>query len=107
MASTTTTHQRSASATINPSTLIESCHVYPLLATNNNNHKGGGSSPNCQSKQRTTSHTRLLSHQTEVDPASTEDSHLPVCFCEKRHVQPIEGIKCITQSWRMKERVSV
>lgn len=35
------------------------------------------------------------------------DAKLPLCFCKKRHTQPIRGIECIAQCWRMKERVSL
>lgn len=40
--------------------------------------------------------------------ATTEeipDSMMPLSFVSERHLQPIEGISCITQTWRMKERV--
>ncbi|XP_059613672.1 regulatory-associated protein of mTOR [Phlebotomus argentipes] len=33
------------------------------------------------------------------------DANLPLCFCKKRHTQAIQGVECITQSWRMKERM--
>ncbi|XP_055700757.1 regulatory-associated protein of mTOR [Phlebotomus papatasi] len=33
------------------------------------------------------------------------DAKLPLCFCKKRHTQPIRGIECIAQCWRMKERM--
>lgn len=114
-----THHQRSSSASINPATLIESCRVYP--------HNGGssvlGSKTGTSSSSHnitstgaaTTSTVATLGHNKASTGAAVQpenhssewDAELPVCFCEKRHVQPIEGIKCITQSWRMKERVCV
>ena len=114
-----THHQRSSSASINPSTLIESCRVFP-----HNGGAGGGvlgssrtamssSSQNIStvatggSQQQQHHNKSSSSGGVHSDTHSSEcDAELPVCFCEKRHVQKIEGIKCITQSWRMKERVS-
>lgn len=32
---------------------------------------------------------------------------MPLSFTKDRHVEPIEGINCITQTWRMKERVTL
>lgn len=98
------THQRSSSASINPATLIEACRVY-----SHNGLLGRGSSSNLSTSHK--SSTESNHHQSTIRamsvPSTTEwDAELPVCFCEKRHVQPIDGIKCITQSWRMKERVS-
>lgn len=104
------THQRSSSASINPATLIEACRVYPH---NGVLGRGGLGSSSNSSNNLSTSHksstesSHLGTTRTMSVPVSTEwDAELPVCFCEKRHVQPIDGIKCITQSWRMKERVS-
>lgn len=34
------------------------------------------------------------------------DRQMPLSFVSERHLEPIEGISCITQTWRMKERVS-
>lgn len=34
------------------------------------------------------------------------DKELPLSFTEDRHLDVIEGVECISQSWRMKERVS-
>lgn len=34
------------------------------------------------------------------------DRDLALSFVEKRHTEAIEGINCLTQTWRMKERVS-
>lgn len=117
MASATQQHQRSVSASINPATLLESCRIYP--------HNGGSgvlgsrtgtssSSHNISSTSSAAVASTALGHNKSSSSGMQSDSHscgdwdaeLPVCFCEKRHVQPIEGIKCITQSWRMKERVS-
>lgn len=36
-----------------------------------------------------------------------DDSNLPNSFNKKRHTDTIEGINCISQSWRMKERVTI
>lgn len=33
------------------------------------------------------------------------DKDLPLSFTKDRHEEAIEGINCITQTWRMKERV--
>lgn len=34
-----------------------------------------------------------------------EDWKLPIAFNKPRHTATIEGINCITQFWRLKERV--
>lgn len=34
------------------------------------------------------------------------DWKLPIAFNKPRHTATIEGVNCITQTWRMKERVS-
>lgn len=34
-----------------------------------------------------------------------EDRDLPICFNKRRHVQKIEGMDALTQSWRMKDRM--
>jgi regulator-associated protein of mTOR len=36
-----------------------------------------------------------------------EDWQLPLAFNKSRHMVTIEGVNCITQTWRMKERVSL
>lgn len=36
---------------------------------------------------------------------SVSDKDLPLCFRQSRHTDVIEGITCLTQTWRMKERV--
>lgn len=36
-----------------------------------------------------------------------EECQLPLSFTKKRHVEKIEGTKTVTQTWRMKERVSL
>lgn len=36
---------------------------------------------------------------------SVSDRDLPLCFRQSRHTDVIEGITCLTQTWRMKERV--
>lgn len=44
----------------------------------------------------------------EVDEKETiTDKDLPLSFTQDRHLEPIQGIDCITQTWRMKERVKV
>lgn len=35
-----------------------------------------------------------------------EDWQLPLAFMKKHHTEAIEGVNAITQTWRMKERVS-
>ena len=41
----------------------------------------------------------------EEDDGELIDWQLPLCFMKKRHKEKIDGIKCLPQSWRMKERV--
>ena len=41
----------------------------------------------------------------EDDDGELIDWQLPLCFMKKRHKEKIEGIHCLPQSWRMKERV--
>ena len=41
----------------------------------------------------------------EDDDGELIDWQLPLCFMKKRHKEKIEGIDCLPQSWRMKERV--
>ena len=36
---------------------------------------------------------------------SVQDWKLPLTFSEKRHIEHIEAVKTVTQTWRMKERV--
>lgn len=36
---------------------------------------------------------------------TVSDKNLPLSFTEDRHLEPIEGVECVTQTWRMKERV--
>lgn len=119
MASTTTHHQRSSSASINPATLLESCRVYThnggasvmgsRTGTSSSSHNINSSSLSASSVALVHPHnnqSRSNNKSSSSDTHSSDwDAELPVCFGEKRHVQPIEGIKCITQSWRMKERV--
>lgn len=38
-------------------------------------------------------------------PADLSDREMPLSFVTERHLEPIEGISCITQTWRMKERM--
>lgn len=39
------------------------------------------------------------------DQKNISDKELPLSFTHDRHLETIEGINCITQTWRMKERV--
>lgn len=39
------------------------------------------------------------------DPIRITDRDLPLAFAQSRHVDAIEGINGITQTWRTKERV--
>lgn len=41
----------------------------------------------------------------QFDKWNDEDWSMPIAFNKQRHVANIEGINCLTQSWRMKERV--
>lgn len=41
------------------------------------------------------------------DNSWDEDRNLPIVFNKRRHTQKIEGIDSLTQSWRMKDRVSL
>lgn len=34
------------------------------------------------------------------------DRDLPLCFVQNRHTDTVEGIDCLAQTWRMKERVN-
>lgn len=48
----------------------------------------------------------LYSEENENDVKNAfGDIDLPLSFTKDRHVETIEGINCITQTWRMKERV--
>ncbi|XP_064637530.1 regulatory-associated protein of mTOR-like isoform X2 [Lineus longissimus] len=46
-----------------------------------------------------------MSTAAEEQNGDLEDRQLPVSFCEKRHVENIEGTKSQAQTWRMKERM--
>ncbi len=41
------------------------------------------------------------------ETAELGDWQLPLAFTNKRHMEKIEGSKTETQTWRMKERVSI
>lgn len=41
------------------------------------------------------------------EKSNITDKDLPLSFNEERHLEIIGGINCITQTWRMKERVSI
>lgn len=53
--------------------------------------------------------TRLDNDYEEVNGNESNeefvDWKMPIVFNKARHISNIEGINCITQSWRMKERV--
>ena len=42
----------------------------------------------------------------DEDDGELIDWQLPLCFMKKRHKEQIDGVNCLPQSWRMKERVS-
>ena len=48
-------------------------------------------------------HSIVLAEEVRED--NEEDAIL--AFTSKRHLEKIEGFKTITQTWRMKERVSI
>lgn len=48
-----------------------------------------------------------ISDAVEIAVDLDDDSNLPNSFNKKRHTDTIEGINCISQSWRMKERVII
>ncbi|KAK6643092.1 hypothetical protein RUM43_004595 [Polyplax serrata] len=51
--------------------------------------------------------TPVLQHgHYEDDVLECVDWQLPLSFVKKRHAENIEGETAITQTWRMKERVS-
>ncbi|KAK5640922.1 hypothetical protein RI129_009469 [Pyrocoelia pectoralis] len=41
----------------------------------------------------------------KTDDEKITDRDLPLSFVESRHTEVIEGINCLTQTWRMKERM--
>lgn len=45
-------------------------------------------------------------HEEENLKSTEEDDwKIQLAFCKSRHSATIEGVNCITQTWRMKERV--
>lgn len=48
-----------------------------------------------------------VSEKCDENSTKDEDPDLPISFNQRRHTQVIEGVNCINQSWRMKDRVSV
>lgn len=45
-------------------------------------------------------------HEEENSRSTEEDDwNMQLAFCKPRHTTIIEGVNCITQTWRMKERV--
>lgn len=47
-------------------------------------------------------------HEEENSRLTEEDDwKMQLAFCKSRHTTTIEGVNCITQTWRMKERVRV
>ncbi|XP_012271870.1 regulatory-associated protein of mTOR isoform X2 [Orussus abietinus] len=45
------------------------------------------------------------STEDEEKNPQDEDWKMPIAFCKPRHTATIEGVNCITQTWRMKERM--
>ncbi|EFA08847.1 regulatory-associated protein of mTOR isoform X1 [Tribolium castaneum] len=43
--------------------------------------------------------------EKDSDKEAVSDKDLPLSFMQDRHLEPIEGVECITQTWRMKERM--
>ncbi|KAJ3644718.1 hypothetical protein Zmor_022428 [Zophobas morio] len=43
--------------------------------------------------------------ENEHEKETVSDKDLPLSFMQDRHLGPIEGVECITQTWRMKERM--
>lgn len=43
----------------------------------------------------------------DEDDTEFVDWQLPISFNQKHHAETIEGANAITQTWRMKERVSL
>ncbi|XP_055384000.1 regulatory-associated protein of mTOR [Condylostylus longicornis] len=65
------------------------------INTNNNiNNKNNNNNNNKNSNQNNRSNIRFM-----------KDDDLPLCFQEIRHQQPIKGIDCEAQSWRIRERM--
>lgn len=50
-----------------------------------------------------TDHVEFISRRTDEEKITDRD--LPLSFVENRHTEVIEGINCLTQTWRMKERM--
>lgn len=46
-------------------------------------------------------------NHTSIVSEEISDREMPLSFVAERHLETIEGINCITQTWRMKERVRV
>lgn len=44
-------------------------------------------------------------HEEDNSNLTEDDWKMPVAFQKPRHTTTIEGINCVTQTWRMKERV--
>lgn len=44
-------------------------------------------------------------HEEENLKSEEDDWKIQLAFCKSRHNATIEGVNCITQTWRMKERV--
>lgn len=44
--------------------------------------------------------------ENECEKETVSDKNLPLSFTEDRHLEAIEGVESVTQTWRMKERVS-
>lgn len=50
--------------------------------------------------------SKPLASSADDDQTECVDWKLPLAFVKKRHLEVIEGVEEITQTWRMKERVS-
>lgn len=51
--------------------------------------------------------SKRTQQQQHMVAEDDEDWLLALAFIKPRHTVTIEGINCISQTWRMKERVSV
>lgn len=43
--------------------------------------------------------------ENDYEKQTVSDKDLALSFMQDRHLETIEGVECITQTWRMKERV--
>ncbi|XP_015588597.1 regulatory-associated protein of mTOR isoform X3 [Cephus cinctus] len=49
--------------------------------------------------------TRICCEDEDSKQSEDEDWRMPIAFNKPRHTATIEGVNCITQTWRMKERM--